>query len=66
MQDGDRASQDLPDVAIRDLMAHQGAQLFELRVRLAVGHELNAVTLGAQRFGPAFLGKRLALRRRWC
>jgi hypothetical protein len=48
-QDGDRACQDLPDVPVRNSMAHQRAQIFELRVRLAVGSELHAVVLGAQR-----------------
>jgi hypothetical protein len=66
VQDRDRASQDLPEVAIRDLMAHQGAQLLELRVRLVIGHELNAIAVKAQRLRPVFLGNWRGRRSRKC
>jgi hypothetical protein len=54
----DARSQDLPDVAVRNLMPHERAQLFELRVRLEVSGELDAVALGSKRLGSRSRGGR--------
>src|SRR5437762_178952 len=49
---------DLPDVAVRNLVAHQCTQLFELRVGLAIDRELHRVALGAQRLRSRAGGRR--------
>ena len=37
-------------------MAHERAQLLELRVHLSVGSELHPIALASERFGLRFLG----------
>jgi hypothetical protein len=54
----DGFAQDLPDVAVGNLMPHEGAQLFELRVRLAVGGELDVIAFGSERLGSRSRGGR--------